>query len=288
MKFTPEQKIHYALRIASAMCFIGHGAFGIITKEIWANYFGVFGISHDLSFQLMPLVGIVDILCGLLILLYPVRAVLLWLVAWGTITAFLRPLSGEPFAEFLERAGNFGAPLALVILSASPTINIKMLFKPVTAGITLDKKRLGALINCLRCIAFLIFLGHGWLNLAEKKSLVSQYTSLGFTYGGNIAQLIGLFEIVAAFSILIRPIRALVLAFFIWKITSELFYPRYEMLEWIERGGSYGVLLALWFAFDLLPAFDIAAPPSLRKMFVLQKGRSGRESTFTNYDAYTK
>jgi len=26
-----------------------------------------------------------------------------------------------------------------------------------------------------------------------------------------------------------------------------LFYPHYEIFEWIERGGSYGVLLALWF-----------------------------------------
>ncbi len=26
------QKIHYTLRVAAAMCFIGHGAFGIITK----------------------------------------------------------------------------------------------------------------------------------------------------------------------------------------------------------------------------------------------------------------
>ncbi len=44
---TQQQKIYYALRLASAMCFIGHGAFGIITKPIWVNYFDVFGIGHD-------------------------------------------------------------------------------------------------------------------------------------------------------------------------------------------------------------------------------------------------
>lgn len=36
--------LHYSLRVASAMRFIGHGAFGIITKKIWLNYFAVFGI----------------------------------------------------------------------------------------------------------------------------------------------------------------------------------------------------------------------------------------------------
>ncbi len=44
LKFTYGPKIHYTLRIASAMCFIGHGSFGIIKKAIWSNYFGVFGI----------------------------------------------------------------------------------------------------------------------------------------------------------------------------------------------------------------------------------------------------
>ena len=117
MKFSNEQRMYYTLRIASAMCFIGHGSFGIITKPIWSNYFGVFGITPDTSFHLMPVVGSIDILMGIIILFYPLRAIITWLVIWGVITALLRPLSGEPFAEFIERAGNFGAPLALIILS---------------------------------------------------------------------------------------------------------------------------------------------------------------------------
>jgi hypothetical protein len=31
-------------------------------------------------------------------------------------------------------------------------------------------------------------------------------------------------------------------------MASELFYPHYEFFEWVERGGSYGTMLALWFA----------------------------------------
>ena len=113
MRFTTEQKIYYTLRVVVVMCFIGHGAFGIITKAIWCNYFGVFGIDKAMAYRMMPWIGSLDILLGILMLFYPMRAILLWLVVWGTLTASLRPLSGEPMAELIERAGNFGAPLAL-------------------------------------------------------------------------------------------------------------------------------------------------------------------------------
>src|SRR5882762_2459333 len=116
---TTEQKILYTLRIAIAMCFIGHGAFGIITKPIWCNYFAVFGIGKDLAYRLMPVLGSFDILLGLIMLVYPMRIIPLWLVIWGVLTATLRPLSGEPFAELIERAGNFGAPLAFLLLSGT-------------------------------------------------------------------------------------------------------------------------------------------------------------------------
>src|SRR5215475_5974241 len=88
----PTQSIHYTLRIAAAMCFIGHGAFGIITKPIWCNYFAVAGIGHDTAYTLMPVVGTADILMGLSLLFYPIRGAAAWLVVWGIITASLRPL----------------------------------------------------------------------------------------------------------------------------------------------------------------------------------------------------
>jgi hypothetical protein len=86
----PAQKLHYTLRIASAMCLIGHGAFGIITKAVWCNYFAVFGIGHDMAYHLMPVVGCVDILLGLSLLVYPTRIVLSWLVLWAVRRAFWR------------------------------------------------------------------------------------------------------------------------------------------------------------------------------------------------------
>ncbi len=226
------------------MCFIGHGAFGIITKPIWCNYFAVFGIGHDMAYHLMPVVGSIDILMGLSLLFYPTRMVLSWLVVWSIVTASLRPLSGESFGELVERAGNYGAPLALLLLSGpAKSCWFRIGDKPQPDAVTFNR-----IFLCLRITVFLLLLGHGWLNWIEKKALLAQYAGLGFSNPVRIAHIAGSLEILAAFAILIRPVRPLLLAFFIWKMGTELFYPHYELFEWIERGGSYGSIFALWLA----------------------------------------
>ena len=128
LTFSNTQKIHYTLRVAASMCFIGHGVFGIITKPIWCNYFALLGIGKTVAYQLMPIVGIIDISLGIILLFKPVRAIAVWLVLWGIMTALCRPLSGEPFAEFIERAGNFGVPLCLLLLAGGIQFNFPWLF----------------------------------------------------------------------------------------------------------------------------------------------------------------
>ncbi|GAC1314493.1 MAG: hypothetical protein NVSMB24_39210 [Mucilaginibacter sp.] len=87
--------------------------------------------------------------------------------------------------------------------------------------------------------------GHGWLNLIEKKGMLGQYTALGFHNSHQVALISGLIEIASAVLILVRPIRSVVFVLLVWKMTTELFYPHYELFEWVERWGSYGCLLAL-------------------------------------------
>jgi uncharacterized membrane protein YphA (DoxX/SURF4 family) len=255
-RLNQQQQIHYTLRIASAMCFIGHGAFGIITKPIWCNYFGVVGIGHSLAYHLMPIVGTIDILFGAMILFYPVKVFPFWLIIWGLITASMRPLSGEPFAEMIERAGNFGAPLALLILSSDGRKIYSGLFKNINPQVQVNAQTWKKLVLCLQVVVFLLLAGHGWLNLLGKKSLLAQYTGLGFSNPANTAIIVGIFEVAAACMVLIKPLRPILIVFLIWKMTSELFYPQYEVFEWVERGGSYGCLLALIFALDAVPAFQ--------------------------------
>ncbi|HXB29993.1 MAG TPA: hypothetical protein VNW49_09250 [Puia sp.] len=249
---TNNQKIHYTLRISSAMCFIGHGAFGIITKPIWCNYFALFGINKITAYHLMPMLGSVDIMLGIVILFKPIRAIAVWLIFWGIITALCRPLSGEPFAEFVERAGNFGAPLCLLLLAGGIKLSLPWLFSIVHPYEPVDEKSLEGVKTMLRIIVFLLLTGHGWLNLIQKPGLINQYTSLGFSNPVNVSILTGIFEIMAAIAVLIRPLRPLIFVFLVWKMGTELFYPHFEIFEWVERGGSYGSLLALWICLEPL------------------------------------
>ena len=262
--YSPVQNIHFTLRIAAAMCFIGHGAFGIITKPIWCNYFAVFGIGHDLAYRLMPVVGVVDILLGLSLLFYPIRAVAAWLVCWGLVTASLRPLSGEPVAEMIERAGNYAVPVALLLLSGSgKTAGRGWLWSRLDAHPQPDARQFRLVLLCLRLAVVLLLLGHGYLNLIGKKGLLQQYAALGFSQPAQTAVMAGLFEMLAALAVLVRPVRPLLLVFFVWKMGTELFYPHWEAFEWVERGGSYGCILALWIALGGSPARTIQTKSTL-------------------------
>src|ERR1043165_9547164 len=95
-------RTEWCLRIGAAACFIGHGAFGILTKESWVSYFAVVGISRDLAFTMMPIVGGIDVAAGIAVLLSPRTIGLLYMAIWGFWTAMLRPLAGESFFETLE------------------------------------------------------------------------------------------------------------------------------------------------------------------------------------------
>jgi len=246
-----NNKIYQTLRLAVAMCFIGHGAFGIITKPIWCNYFALAGIGTETAYRIMPIVGTFDILMGISVLIYPLRIFPFWLIFWGIATASLRPLSGEPFPELIERAGNFGAPICLLVICSGVFKKHGEYFQKLQPPANIDAKTLNRLLKYLQVIVFLLLAGHGWLNLLEKKSLLLQYSSLGFPNPANAAHFVGIVELLMAVSVLVRPMRPVILAFFIWKMGTELFYPHYEVFEWVERAGSYGTLLALWFALGI-------------------------------------
>lgn len=240
-----DKRVYWALRIGTAMCFIGHGAFGIITKTVWLNYFEVFGIAPALGWKLMPLVGTFDIALGLSLLLYPTRAVWGWLMVWGTATALLRPLSGEPFAEAVERAGNYGMPLAMLLMVGFGH-RVRDWFTRVGPDQVCTRVTAERAVTFVRVFAFMLLAGHGWLNLLHKPALVDQYASIGITDPAGGATIIGLFEVTAAFAVLVKPIRSVILALLVWKMASELLYPKWEIFEWIERGGSYAALLVMW------------------------------------------
>src|SRR6266511_4080494 len=107
--------LYWMLRVACAAEFVGHGAFGIMTKAAWVPYFGVVGIPPEAAWVLMQVVGTIDVTIGLLVgIVRPMRVVLLYMVVWGFLTATVRLLAGEPIWEFVERIPNWAIPLVFL------------------------------------------------------------------------------------------------------------------------------------------------------------------------------
>lgn len=229
------------------MCFIGHGAWGVITKSGWLPFFAAFGISEPVAWKLMPIVGTVDIAFGLLILFYPMRSILTWLVFWATFTALLRPIAGLGWWEFLERAGNYGPPLAMMLLAfATGQTGWFQKIRPLPV----EPRHLTKVSWTLRISIALLLIGHGGFGAFQAKPmLVSHWSAIGVPASFELIRFIGWGEIVAGMAVLLLPSISLLMVVFYWKVLTELLYPISGRLidtwEWVERGGDYGAPIAL-------------------------------------------
>ncbi len=110
----------WILRIGIFGTFIGHGVFALMLKQSWIPYFTSVGISENAALKLLPFIGALDILVALIVLIKPLRVALIWASVWGFATALIRPISGEPIWDFVERSANWAAPLALLYLRGLP------------------------------------------------------------------------------------------------------------------------------------------------------------------------
>ena len=239
------RRVHWCLRIGASACFIGHGAFGVITKAAWLPYFGVVGIPYDVAYTLMPVVGTVDIAMGIAVLVSPRPVVLLYMVVWAMWTALLRPLAGEPVFETMERAGNYGVPLALLLLVGRPCTWLGWVRAP--EGPSADR---ATIARVLRWTTAILLFGHGALAAITQKTLFADhYAALGLP--AAVAPVIGIAEMLVAVLVLFITNPALLIAIAAWKLATEALFPMAgsPMWELIERGGSYAAPLALAFLY---------------------------------------
>ena len=247
------RRLHWALRLGAAACFVGHGAFGVMTKPAWVPYFAVVGIPSDWALALMPLVGTVDIAAGLAVLLSPRPAVLLYMAVWGLWTALLRPLSGDNAWETLERAGNYGVPLALLLLAGGRGTVGRWSLRDWLAPIApagpgpVPDARLAEVARVLRWTVALLLAGHGALAAVVGKPLLAAHWSAVGLPGEALAPLAGWLEIALAAAVLLRPGAALLAAVAAWKLATEALFPAAgaPVWEFVERGGSYAAPIAL-------------------------------------------
>lgn len=240
-----ESILPWILRIGVAGCFIGHGAFGVITKTAWLPYFAVGGIDEPLAWQLMPWVGWMDISVGLLALLWPCRALYIWAAFWAIWTASLRPLAAEPVWEFLERAGNYGVPLAILAVVG---FRGSLLRRLPARWPELSAVQHVRLAWALRLTTATLLIGHAGLGLLTRKvGLADHYAAIGFSDATAVVPVVGAFEFLLAALVLLVPRPGLLVGICAWKLATESLFvvagaPFWEV---IERFGSYTAPLAL-------------------------------------------
>jgi hypothetical protein len=267
---TPEWSLHWLFRLALCAEFVGHGAFGVLTKQAWVPYFTMFGFPEAWAWYLMPGVGSVDITLGVLALLAPTRAGLLYMGGWALFTALLRPLAGEGGWEWLERSYNFGVPFLLLWVHGVGT-TARAWFTVLTEIPRLTVARAQTAQWALRGIMASMLIGHGAFGLIMgKATLLRFYEAAGFGVFaiplpalsaaiGGVEMGLGMLCLQAT-----RP------AFFVfvcaWKLGTEFLHVPAEAYgawwEVLERGGSYAAPL-LWIGFQQALAARGAAAQGL-------------------------
>jgi hypothetical protein len=255
-RHTLEWKIHWLLRLAVCGEFVGHGAFGVLTKQGWVPYFALYGIPEPWAWQLMPLVGSVDIAFGLLVLVAPIRAALLYMACWGCFTATLRPLAGEGWWEFCERSYNFGMPFLMLWVHGFGTTR-RSWFTVIMHIPRFTVVRAQWYQLALRGIMASMLIGHGGFGLVMgKQNLLRFYEAAGVGSFGvplpMLSAVIGGCEMLLGILCVVVTSTAFFLFVFLWKLGSEWLYVLAQAYgawwEVIERGSSYAAPLA-WIGF---------------------------------------
>ena len=277
-KKTLQSQLHWTLRITAALCFIGHGTWGLITKAGWLPFFQSQGIEPDIAWKLQPLIGAFDILMAVILLRKPNRTILIWMFLWALWTAILRPLAGNlekiqvdgewivqlatdsmrvakmQIWEFLERAGNWGPPFILLVMGGAFALSNKDLVTPYKEPEIKDST-IDTVFFLLKACLALLLIGHAGFGFAvEKKMLIDHWQSIGVNADVAFITQVGYAEFVLGVLIFLAPMRPLILLALGWKLFTEFLYVPADtvtgmgivnIFEWIERWGDYGVPLAM-------------------------------------------
>ncbi|WP_433262016.1 hypothetical protein ACQPZF_28365 [Actinosynnema sp. CS-041913] len=246
-------KLYWLLRIGVAIEYLGHGWAGLSRSRAWLPYYDLFGISADAAVDyMMYLTGAVDITVGLIVLFWPARIVLLHATVWGVFTALLRPIVGEGWWEFLERGGNYGMPLALLILVGFGGWSVRgWLSKGELPAAVSDRAHVGVHWAARGGLALLL-IGHGGFGAFEQKAYWYKFFEFfGVDRAGvdsaNLMVVFGTFEILLGLAVLIRPAKPLLWFVLGWKLATELLRPLVgqEWFQFVERDGDYVLPLVL-------------------------------------------
>lgn len=260
-------RLYFWMRLGVLGCFVGHGAWGIVGKDGWLPFFEVFGIEEPIARFFMPLIGIMDIAIGIIGYFYPSRLLLLYAFMWTFFTATLRPSANMGMSELYERAGNYGVPLAFLVM-AGMMVSWKGWFRKIKVGDMMDASRLPAFEMTLRLSLVLLLAGHGGLAVFNHHAGIAKHMSFLGVEAANANMIVfGVFEMILAIWVLLFPRTYGLLVFvLVFKIATELMHPiagrPIDVFETIERFGDYVIPPALM----LIYAF-VAEPKQVKQEF---------------------
>ena len=123
-----KKTLDIILRIGVFGTFLGHGVFALGVKHSWIPFLTTVGFTTDAAIEVMPIIGVLDLLIALLVVIKPMRVVFLYAFIWAFLTALMRPIVGFPIWDFVERSSNWIVPLTVLYLRGFPK-NWKELFK---------------------------------------------------------------------------------------------------------------------------------------------------------------
>lgn len=115
-----KKQIEIISRIGIFGTFLGHGLIAITHNTKWIPLLTCYGFSKQEALHLFPFIGTLDIIVAFTILISPLRIVVIWATLWAFMTALSRPISGDSFIEFVERAANWCLPLVLFLMLGIP------------------------------------------------------------------------------------------------------------------------------------------------------------------------
>ncbi len=112
--------IEIILRVGVFGTFLGHGLIALKSIPDWIPYLTTIGFSTEQAINIMPVIGVIDILVAFITLIKPLKPVLIYAFVWAFLTALIRPIAGDSFLMFVERAANWVVPLALYFYLFNP------------------------------------------------------------------------------------------------------------------------------------------------------------------------
>ncbi|RYZ55134.1 MAG: DoxX family membrane protein [Proteobacteria bacterium] len=139
--------VRLLLRFGLALTFITHGIEallkypGFVAAITQVNQTLLPAIySESLTNNLLVVIGVVDVMVGLLVLFRPSRTALVYMAVWGGLTALSRVAISpyEGMFEAMIRAPHFMLPLLIMIIEGQRTLR-----KPIRRVYTSTMKRIG-------------------------------------------------------------------------------------------------------------------------------------------------